>query len=656
MSGIDNDLLVLQSAVMLSLTANKDLSVIRKARREWSECSERFYGSEVESVIVRTGHIVNAMIDAAGLRLPTDLRSSSWQRPGQLLAECAAIIDSEELGHAPAHICMALLNMYQWGMTSSPELHGSFLRNDTIGRAWQAIEAITERLAETQNRYLGPTMSPPIDHKWNAHDTELLGDYSWWARGTGFLFQTLNGWDSSWALPQWCSEIDGPVEDRAGYWAPLPHLALGPLGWSDPALGIARWIVSGMPTGTPELSLLRRQWGTRALAYFCHPQMDWLPYGRSEGPYIDARTTGRLATRLYEQSHWSDMFAGCGGLHMVHHLADQLLGNSSSLGKKSLFFAQGDIDNQRVLVLEKFQGWYRQLADAGSDLPEDTEVLLIAPPVGLLGKYRRSRQTGRWYSGSHEAHRLGHETPVRVGQSSPAPTRNESGRMRIKTKSYEALAWNLATEICRRHNEFRVLSDDGLSPVKSFNLQHRKTGIVEMVFEHPELTSNGAIRPAKNPEGQHVTYQNAVGSEYERTIRVVEDKLGLTPSRSKPTSRRILAYRAIGAVLGQKVYSKQHWYVQSSVHAATGNLEDRRPRKLVQTTWAHDLPQQWENGTDGGAFWVLFRDGKPLALVTEAGIAWTVDDQEPVDLMTIFTKAGRSLTATVGAAFGTILK
>jgi hypothetical protein len=64
-----------------------------------------------------------------------------------------------------------------------------------------------------------------------------------------------------------------------------------------------------------------------------------------------------------------------------------------------------------VLMSDSMNGWYRSLAELGADLAPLSDrswrVDVVVRPVGCLGTFRRSRDTGLWFSGLHSVHLMG---------------------------------------------------------------------------------------------------------------------------------------------------------------------------------------------------------------------------------------------------------
>lgn len=115
-----------------------------------------------------------------------------------------------------------------------------------------------------------------------------------------------------------------------------------------------------------------------------------------------ARRRGRMPTELD-----NPFTGGWDPLHLTtHHYAplDQPPGD--------VMMVHTDRRRRRaVLVVDSMVGFYGALAEAGSSLPElgnrSWHVDVFSRPVGFLGTYRRSRETGIWFAGRHRYHTLG---------------------------------------------------------------------------------------------------------------------------------------------------------------------------------------------------------------------------------------------------------
>lgn len=217
-----------------------------------------------------------------------------------------------------------------------------------------------------------------------------------------------------------------------------------------------------------------------------------------------------------------------------------------------------------------------------------------------------------------------------------------------------SLAWNLATELCRRHSQFDLVDCEGGLMDRAIGLRNLQTELIEMIFElEGGLQGPLAIRPIKSPTGQYMTYENVMASGYARMIAVLEDKLQLSGQTSRVTDRKLLAYRLVGFVLQQGVVSKSQWSVTKNVITDLNDFIKRRPphRRIRELP---DVPTSWKTQLQGN-LWVIRRNDKPLAVISDECLLMTSDLREPSDLMDIFESNGRSVAYTAGAAFGRLL-
>ena len=77
--------------------------------------------------------------------------------------------------------------------------------------------------------------------------------------------RALRSQDAGW-LPPKDPAGSGHMPDFITYWYSLSAVVLGHLAWSNPSLGMARWINSGMPGDDGVLSGLKRLYGADAAA------------------------------------------------------------------------------------------------------------------------------------------------------------------------------------------------------------------------------------------------------------------------------------------------------------------------------------------------------------------------------------------------------
>lgn len=612
---VDESLLVLESAALLSLVVPNGISAVQSCLVEWTHISENLT-DERGLNMMPSPRILQNLLSRAELRLPSVLKGTLSADVRRAVAEFTDIVNASTAGSAPPHISLAVLNLYSQGECADEPMSGSIAR--TIERAWQSLDQFLHRLndsvTETESRV---GVAPNFMEKselWKAHDPKLVGDYYIdGPSGLGAAFQTLNGWDSAWSMPPLhpASEFN----ERHRYWSSLPHMALGPLGWKDPALGIARWILLGMPPSTPELSLIASRWGLDALIYFS--QADWIP-GNDKTLLLEF--SGQPAGDIISNSGRESILKGARALHMCDHFWQQFFSvESPELGSWRMFERHPDNDSpEYVLILDQFQGWYRALTqldgrEFSGGISPGVPVTVIARPVGLLGTYRRSSQTGRWYSGSHEAHLLG------FSQASAATRRPRSGvlpkapdRVQPSINTTASAFW-LASELCRRHPGY-VLYGGGPDSGGELRLQS---------------STGPAIRISRlGTVGREGRVQKAIGlleaEDKRELIRELEKDLGLPVKNSSgPTSERTIVYRVLAHILALVAGEKTRWDISAVESDSNGSV--------------------WELQCGGESVASILPDGK---VVFPTG---------KVDLLERYNVSSRRLSAMVGDVFGGVL-
>ncbi|MGN7198601.1 hypothetical protein [Arthrobacter sp. SAFR-044] len=356
---LDDDLLTLESAAVLSLLAKYRTSELSTAIKKWQQVQLSFDGSAQERARVeRAITVLRSLLKSTGLVLPSLLKNNRLPSLETVTNEMSSIVRGPLGIENSPQAAVALLNLACDDSLKQAGIAADLLDSQLINRAWRHIRRFVTQLLHSSAHGPAPKLKEPLSNDWMAHEPDLLGDYTPWSLGIGPMFHTLAGWDSTWFMRK------GMIKDELwkliSYWTPLPHLALGPLGWSDPALGVARWILMGMPNETRELSLVSRVWGTDALMYFAHPQADWLPQPHTSLGFA-LRTSGRKVSQIYETLGNAKSFSECGSLHMHVHLQWQLgIGNDGPpAGDWRVYSSMEGCLPKFVLELEKWQAGIR---------------------------------------------------------------------------------------------------------------------------------------------------------------------------------------------------------------------------------------------------------------------------------------------------------
>jgi hypothetical protein len=249
----------------------------------------------------------------------------------------------------------------------------------------------------------------------------LLGDSGPWIWELPTLIQALNDPRGPWLPPAAPWRPGGRSNELAAaiaFWAPLTTLTYGVLGWVQPDVGIQRWLAAGRPTDTAELMVLDRWWGEHALALTAWAQTSPSPAHYSHE--ITERTASVVTAPAETEPvrampEWHRMLdGGTDPLHLGHVL-DHLLGPGLTEGGLTGHLLNDPPTGgprEASLVMDTYSGWYSRLTQLGKELPHRPDgrswrVHVTVKPLGYLGTYRRSRDTGRWFAGRHAHHLLG---------------------------------------------------------------------------------------------------------------------------------------------------------------------------------------------------------------------------------------------------------
>lgn len=250
---------------------------------------------------------------------------------------------------------------------------------------------------------------------------DLIGDSGPWTWTLPLLVRALNDPQGPWGPPRhpWASGggSDHDLADAIAYWAPLTTLTYGVLGWAQPDLGAQRWVSAGRPVDTPALMVLDRWWGEHALALTAWAQGGGAieQYNSQLAHHWRAEfTPAPHGEPVRARAEWEPVLTGGSDPLHLRHVFDHLLGthlDDRNDGHLLHDPPSGPL-REASLVLGTYCGWYGALARLGSQLPSRPDgrswrVHVTVKAVGYLGVYRRSRHTGRWFSGKHTHHLLG---------------------------------------------------------------------------------------------------------------------------------------------------------------------------------------------------------------------------------------------------------
>lgn len=246
---------------------------------------------------------------------------------------------------------------------------------------------------------------------------EATGDEPDWGRWVPTMWRAINDSTHTVTIPP---RPTADVIETAAWWSPLLHLALYSFAWPDPAVALDRWDQAGRPLDDPRLSLIDTIWG-RHLDVLLHHLWTNRPnlYESTDGDELGwAPTPPRpdipeAIARPQSRASWAGPNPADGGSDPLH-----LTGHVSAPFRRAPVrteLVEGDLGiagpPRATLVVDRYEGWYRALHEYGAALPANTQrhswrVDVIVRPIGLLGTYRRSHVTGRWFAGRHRHHVL----------------------------------------------------------------------------------------------------------------------------------------------------------------------------------------------------------------------------------------------------------
>lgn len=216
-------------------------------------------------------------------------------------------------------------------------------------------------------------------------------------------------------------EAADPPEQSLGYWTALHYLLLYRLGWAKPDQGLRWWYEQGKPVDDPTLALVAAVWGAdrrldQYLAWllqgqpiFLNPEhlnsADWA----SEAPEMPEKWHRWAAKANRDSAQGSTLLSFQGGwdpLHLTGHT-----GQSGTPDPEASLTVVSRSECRAIFLTSTMDAWYFDLAERAKSLPDigchSWRVDVVVKPVGFLGTYRKSRDTGLWFVGKHRYHTPG---------------------------------------------------------------------------------------------------------------------------------------------------------------------------------------------------------------------------------------------------------
>lgn len=251
------------------------------------------------------------------------------------------------------------------------------------------------------------------DHGW-------LGEESRWLANVPLMYRAL-------AAPMAGGEFvkvpetgeDFFESNRFTYWGSLLHLLGFSFGWNYPALGLEWWVANKQPLDDPRFALIEHVWVADGhFDQFCawlwiNPGICMTGHGFAD-PDITLRSPKSrqwFVAAGKRSTEWSP-FGGWDGSLDPLHLAGHISSLESIDPDRIQLFLDPSGEPQGTMVAPTLRGWSAFLRDSEilqRDHPSGRSwrIDVVVKPVGWLGTYRRSRETGRWFSGPHSLHIVG---------------------------------------------------------------------------------------------------------------------------------------------------------------------------------------------------------------------------------------------------------
>ena len=249
-----------------------------------------------------------------------------------------------------------------------------------------------------------------VDHSEALYD--LTGEQIEWGHAIPPMYQLLNAPSRTGVFLR--KPHPHELELELGYWSALLHLLLYSFGWSNPGRGLLRWYQTRRPADDVRFRLLTDLWlADGSLDAFTF----WLLTGGESFVALEPATLAGqpppdTSGQEYDRAWLATWLAAAAteqtagdGLHLAVHCGGPL----EEVRVPSALLNSSKADRRAVLIVDSMRGWYRTLSEV--KLPDLGDrswyVDVVAKPVGHLGTFRRSRETGRYFAGPHRYHILG---------------------------------------------------------------------------------------------------------------------------------------------------------------------------------------------------------------------------------------------------------
>jgi len=201
-----------------------------------------------------------------------------------------------------------------------------------------------------------------------------------------------------------------------GYWASLQSFLTYSFGWTRHDRGLRWWFDAGRPIEDARFELIEKVWGRDgnlpAYVEWCHDRLSTFDH-QALAEWTDYDSNSDLLSE-----HWQRRFAEIRDATTIDgttphgkHLeaGSHVEGPASTLYEATIAVVPGE--RRALYSAESAFGWYRGLVELGAKLPPSPNgswrVDVFVRPIGFMGTYRRSWETGLWFSGLHRYHAVG---------------------------------------------------------------------------------------------------------------------------------------------------------------------------------------------------------------------------------------------------------
>lgn len=210
------------------------------------------------------------------------------------------------------------------------------------------------------------------------------------------------------------------LSEACSVWETLHYLFKALLGWENLAEGLSWWYQHGQPTHDSELlKTVSQIWGRNdALDFYAAwawNTSDPTVAGMSDDSSFPDDDWWRVF-RVRPKPEWRNpYYGGSNPLHLGH--SDSFLEGDSPRDEFKLYHEV--TTRTAVLIVNHISHWRNALRELKASLPElgkrSWHVQVFDRQYGLIGVFRQSRVTGRWFQGKHSIHMKGN--PVSDGTS-----------------------------------------------------------------------------------------------------------------------------------------------------------------------------------------------------------------------------------------------